>query len=121
MIIRSGQTLYSDDLHGANRGCEHRAGAHRRPIELYGAGTAESGPAAILAANEAQMIPQDPKQRRRWIQLLLDDSLATIHLQAKHGDLCLATPRLSSNLRSSSRLLERGRSAEAPRRRSPLH
>src|SRR5882757_8923982 len=71
--IRLCQTLDGRYLNARHVGSSDRARAHSRAIHMHSTGAAESGAASEFGADEAEMVTQHPQQRRRRIQIALDN------------------------------------------------
>src|SRR5258705_10283949 len=65
--LRRAETLQRDDLLCPDRRQRHHAGAHRLPVEMYGADAALGEAAAEARAVESQLVAESVEQRHLGI------------------------------------------------------
>src|SRR4030095_16246946 len=84
--VRAGgrQTFDGDDLVGGLHTADREdAGAYELPVDVHGAGAALRDAATILGARQADLLTDDPEQRRIGLHLHVTD--AAVDVELRHG------------------------------------
>jgi hypothetical protein len=79
LAVVAGESFDRRDALTCGRADGQRAGARRRTIEMHGAGPALADAAPVLGADQSEVIPQHPQERRGFVHAL-DHVLFVVHL-----------------------------------------